>query len=867
MRNTYLRFIPSIVAVFLCWSASSQISKKLIQKINPTYTDENVVASDEIKYWISNADIKPVECPFTDVPNPIYVPFNKARFEKSNVPVSNFEASLFSFPPEAVAPFEYALTILEELLPSPITINVGAVFTQLDGGTLASAGTTAHIVITGGGLPDDTSFPIALAEKLVEENINGDNFDIVVQIDEGTNWYYDFENPDGINGQFDFVTVILHELFHGLGMASNTFVNGSDGIIFPTDTITFTDFLFYDRLLADGQGRSLLEEIPNVSFEMGSLLRSNNLFWEGDFFRINRPTDLPKIYAPSAFSSTSSISHLDQITYSRTVDGLMTPNGAPDEIIHDPGISLEMLYDLGWNRTAIFLEHGFFTEDVNEDMEFLVRVTSDFPFDTSTLLLFYFEGDFNFLNLNRVPLEYTGEDNMFRAVLPAPGEDRMINFYYSVRNSRNISVSNPFSAPNQFFRFSWGEDQILPEISHSPVTSINENESSFIVLCSIIDEFTGVDSAFVEYNIEGKTSGVENLITIVDQFGALIYGAIIEVGDVDSSDVINYRIVAVDGSSRANEGTLPSEGFFQVKVNPIAKPVSQYVSDFDDLVDDFIGEGFSVRQEDGFSSPAIHSTHPYGDAGSMGLSFFNSTYELKFPVVIASENAEMTFDEVVLIEPGELNTQFGETEFWDFAVVEAKFFDDTQWFPIVAGYDSRSNPAWSNKYNESFSPCPEISAITQCISNGEGDESLFRSRRIGLAIPEVILPGDTLFLRFRLFSDPAAFGWGWAIDNLSIQGVAITTKVEEVELVELFDIRPNPVQNDHVQIALQFEEFKQSMQVGIRDINGRVVYSNKIQNVKSTQLELNTSAYPAGVYFVTIADKKGVTTKKMIVSR
>ena len=29
--------------------------------------------------------------------------------------------------------------------------------------------------------------------------------------------------------------------------------------------------------------------------------------------------------------------------------------------------------------------------------------------------------------------------------------------------------------------------------------------------------------------------------------------------------------------------------------------------------------------------------------------------------------------------------------------------------------------------------------------------------------------GDTILVRFRLFSDPYANGWGWAIDNLRIQ--------------------------------------------------------------------------------------------------
>ena len=854
-------FNHSICIAIFSLTTFALASQKIIV---PNETSGKFRNSDEIRYYKLDIDVPHVVCPFSYEINDIYVPYNKNRRPKSFVPISNFVATYQNFPPEAEEAFEFALGILEEIIPTPIQINVLAQFDQLDGGTLASARATGFFTVTGGGLPDNTIFPIALAEKLSAENLNETDFDLGVSIDERTNWYYDFNNPTDINGQFDFVSVVLHEMLHGLGFLSFTAVEGSLGGIGLQGGI----HLLYDRFLEDGEGRSLIEDIPNGSFELGSLLRGNDLFFGSAFFTINSPNDLPKIYSPPGFNPTSSISHIDQLLYFRTENSLMTPTTTLNEVIHDPGIALDMLYDIGWNRTSIFLQHDFFTEDVNEDAEFVVQVLSDFPFDTSTLQLFHFEGDFNFLNLNRVPLESTGQDNLFRAVVAAPGEDKMINFYYSVRDGRNISVSNPFGAPNQFFRFSWGTDQILPVISHIPVTSINENESSVFISCIISDEFTGVERAFVHYNVEGKTSGTEDMVPRVGQFGEVLFEAEINVGTIDTNDIIEYRIVAVDRSSNANEGVLPESGFFEVNVNALARPISQYVSDFDDLVDDFVGEGFSVRLEDGFSNPALHSTHPYGHAATLGLSSFDLTYELKFSVIVAADNAEITYDEIVLLEPGELNVPFGQAEFWDYVIVEAKFFEGTEWLPLLAGYDSRAQGNWNNDYLSSFSTCPEVSAIPECISDIAGDESMFRSRRIDLNINEDINTGDTIFIRFRLFSDPEAFGWGWAIDNLSIQGLRITTPVEEVELVNLFDIRPNPVRDDQVQIVLNFEELKPSLNIGIRDITGRSLYSNNVStNTKNLKLHINTASYPAGIYFVTISDSKGITTKKMMVTR
>jgi hypothetical protein len=75
-----------------------------------------------------------------------------------------------------------------------------------------------------------------------------------------------------------------------------------------------------------------------------------------------------------------------------------------------------------------------------------------------------------------------------------------------------------------------------------------------------------------------------------------------------------------------------------------------------------------VFTEDGFENGALHSPHPY-PSPDMDDTEFNFETILKYPVIL-NENATMSFDEIVLVEPGTNGTVYGDFEFWDFVIVE-----------------------------------------------------------------------------------------------------------------------------------------------------------------------------------------------------
>lgn len=799
-----------------------------------------------------------ITCPASEHANHFHLPERIIKNQnKNSVELATFNVTFLQAPPEAQTAFSEAIRILEQVIPSEVPINVAVQFTEQGPGTLASAGPTDLIVITGGGLPPNTFYPIALAEKLIAEDINEPSeFDIVVSVNDAVDWYYDFNNPGDIGNSFDFVTVILHELLHGLGFRSSTDVTANNGIISFGGLVDT-----YDRNLETGDGLSLADDIQDP-VELGRALRGGDIFYGSRFFEINSPTDLPEMNAPSVFSGASSIGHFDGPSVFNTADALMAPNINNGTTIRDLGASLDVLYDIGWNQTSIFINHEFFTEDVNEDAEFIVEVISDFPFDTSELNLFYFQGNFNFLNLESIPLEYTGQGNFFRASVEAPGEESSINFYYSTRDNRNLTTSNPSNAPQAFFVFNWGMDRIAPMISHDPISSISEVDDSIFFEIRIIDEFTGVDTAFIDIEIPGKFNQTFGLERGLNDFNDIVYRLDFDIPvAISEADIIRYRFSASDNASAANTGVLPESGFFEIGVEAIPEPLRSYVNDFNSPSDDFSGVGFSIRLEDGFDDEAIHSDHDYGQAADRGLTDFELTYQLNRPIIVSADNATVAFDEVALLEPGELGVPFPQAEFWDYVVVEGKKLSESRWTAIAPGYDARADAEWLSVYNSDFESCPELSTFANCISLGAGTKELYRERILNITDNPAFVAGDTIQFRFRLFSDPLITGWGWAIDNLSIQTEKITTDVVEVQNVDELLIGPNPVSNELV-VDMRFSAPKEKVDISIIDYQGRVL-KNQFFDSSNTEISVNfdMTSLADGLYLLQIKEGQFVTTR------
>ena len=165
----------------------------------------------------------------------------------------------------------------------------------------------------------------------------------------------------------------------------------------------------------------------------------------------------------------------------------------------------------------------------------------------------------------------------------------------------------------------------------------------------------------------------------------------------------------------------------------------------------------------------------------------NFSYQLNIPIQIREDDPLIEFDEIVLVEIGEPNTNYTITEFWDFVIVEGRNIQEGGWLPLLAGYDSGAYGPW-----------------TTAFQNGQsGSPSLFQPRTIDMTESGHFNAGDEIFVRFRLFSDPFAVGWGWAIDNLRIQDTPVS--VDDFIANDKFQLFPNPVSYTHLTLPTNRE--------------------------------------------------------------
>ncbi|MCF6269935.1 MAG: hypothetical protein L3J41_09500 [Melioribacteraceae bacterium] len=194
-------------------------------------------------------------------------------------------------------------------------------------------------------------FPVALAEYIENENLNGTNFDILINIntDSQIQWYYGLDGNTPAD-KTDFLSTMLHEIAHGLGFADSYSYN-------TTTKKGSTQYNYFDELIVKNSlptAFSLLS-LANNSTELGTELVSNDLYIMGTRTSAIANGVNPKIYAPTTWVDGTSIAHLDEESYpANDNNSLMTPALGKAEAIHSPGeITLSILEDMGWSVASL----------------------------------------------------------------------------------------------------------------------------------------------------------------------------------------------------------------------------------------------------------------------------------------------------------------------------------------------------------------------------------------------------------------------------------------------------------------------------------------------------------------------------------
>lgn len=788
-------------------------------------------------------------------PMPGFVVLPPATSRNNPDDAATFEVTFgTTVPSGAKTAFDRATDILGNLISSPIPISVRIQFIDtLQAGSLAGAFPGTFLQDFPNAPLSDSWYPISLAEKIAQREFNSANapYDIEVIVNSRVDWNYTSSNLG--NNQFDFVTVILHELIHGLGFSGPASSPTSSNLLlqgFPTA---------FNRFIENGQGENLLATFQNSSLQMGQQLTSNNLFLKTPSFE-NSAT-IPKIYAPSNYNEGSSISHLDEITYNNTNSSLMTPQVNPGAIIHSPGLALDILYDLGWNLTRIIHQEGTGQEDVNQPFTLSVLIDADNGYDANSVTVHYSRDTFKTeTTAQMTATTNTGIANEFTATIPAPGELTQYQYYFTVKDNRDITFLAPAEAPNPlFFQFFYDLDRTNPVIVHEPVENLDDKATTLQIEASVTDFFTGIASVNIDYKINGVTQPmVEMEKDFMDGFRPDLYiGTInLSANGLQEGDLLEYRIVAVDKSPSLNSIISPTaeNEFYTVTITKTLDAIRQYVNEFEIDEGDFNGNGFGISRPAGFTDQAIHSIHPYTNAGENNTR--NFVYNLRLPIIIRKTDALIEFDEVVLVEPGEPNTSYTDTEFWDYVIVEGRKTNSQDWQPFLPGYDAKENATWLSVYNSNVT--------AQGNSQALGRSTLLEPKTIDMQSNGNFVEGDTVLVRFRLFSDPFATGWGWAIDNLRIQDtqVAIEEFVEEQD----FRVYPNPIGESALTIAATFKQDVQNVQLSVHDIYGRLVFQQAFKaQYQQFQQSIEVANFAKGIYLLTMElDGKEQITRRIV---
>lgn len=772
----------------------------------------------------------------------------------ARVKTATIDVEYINFPPDNLArnALEYAVAIWETELESTVPIRMRAEWRALASGVLGQAIWGSAYANFGGEQHINTFYPVALAEKIAGREINGvDEPDVVASFSSNASWYF---GTDGNTpaGKMDMVTIALHEIAHGLGFTDTYDVKEGQGAVGLSSDGRTVPFVF-DVFVENKLDKNLLHDFQSPSPALATELQSSNVFFDSPLATGVMQGSKPELYAPSSFDNGSSISHLDESVFNSAQDAnrLMTPQIAFAESIHDPGpILMAMLGDIGWVYTLI--DHEPLGDNERKDGQpywIRARIRSDNGYDPASVKLHYTTDGVNYIVVTMSP---SGQADEFEYPLPGSTVNKTYGYFISATDNANRTYTNPGKiqasgqAPEQGTHvFSIGTDTQAPQIVHEPVQYIPENSATLVLLAEVTDNL-GVKEVVVEYTVNGGPIQT----TVMQPGGGNTFNAAIALPAIHAGDEIQYRMIARDLAQSENIARFPDQGFFVVRVTGILPVQDSYSNDFDEPTEDFFGDAFSIETPPAFENGAIHSEHPY-ENGSGPNSESNYTYQLQIPIRVREDDALIRFDEIVLVEPGSNGSVFGDDDFFDYVVVEGSVDGGVSWKPLASGYDARDNSVWLTRYNQH---------IVDDNSQAEGDPTLFHTRTIDMLENGNFSEGDEVLIRFRLFADQLAYGWGWAIDNLSIQSP--TTAVEDIR-TDALKLYPVPA-TDELNVTL-VESSPGSMRVAVSDMQGHELFSQVVESETGIfQLAINVNNFPDGLYVLRAKTANGLYLRKFV---
>ncbi|MDK2777442.1 MAG: tandem-95 repeat protein [Pseudomonadota bacterium] len=440
--------------------------------------------------------------------------------------------------------FSEAAGILNATFSISQTIAVNAQFNSLtcnaSSGVLGSAGPTYSYSAVEDGV--GTVYPIGLANEhfatdlipAAEEIQATFNADLgTTGCLENTPWYYGYDAPPGTESSL--LSVVLHELMHGMGFLSMLGEDGSAPDVHPDDGITEI-YDPYSQLLYDASQAQRLTGLSQTE-RAAALLNDGNLLWDGAQTNANLSGlsagvngSRVQMYAPTVYESGSSVSHFDSAA---TPNEIMEP--VYTEFLQQAGLARYVLGDIGWTLAAVTNSAPVLTAIADQVMD-----------EDSTLTINLSATDADADSLTYAIDSAAAE---FGASLSATLLSLNPQADYHGSGSITVSVSDGSATDSVTFGLTINAVNDAPLISAVADQSIDEDDSLSLTL-----EATDVDGDSLVFSLLSAPaeSGAElngstlTFTPVADYYGSGSVGIQVSDGSLSSSTSFTLTINAVN---------------------------------------------------------------------------------------------------------------------------------------------------------------------------------------------------------------------------------------------------------------------------------------------------------------------------------
>lgn len=704
---------------------------------------------------------------------------------------SSFYLDTLNLPKDAFPAICYSIAMLDSVIFSDIPIKVKIKFAKTSRENVLAIGEATSYEIGFSDLAHPSFFyPISLAEKIANKNMNGDNVDISVVVNEGINWHYGIE-PAGVEGKFDLISILTHEMTHGLGFQSLVSV-------FNHSVDTSRKLSIFDSFIVDGLNNHLYPNSymqgPAVAYHV---ITKDALYFKSPHYNLIYPDSLIALYSPKIYAAGNSIHHLDDKKNQYVNNKLMRPGFARGDYLRQIDVQTKsILHDLGWSRPGISHTKPFDVDFIESSQELRFSSSSnsenftvDYSFD-------------RFVNHKKLIAEY--KENAYRVVIPALEFNHTVSYRLQYEDTQLGHIYLP--CDTCAITYQVGRDTVKPILSRLTISPVYVGTKD-VTLKGFVSDNTGK----LSLRIIAFQSNRDSVTIAHDTLGNSSFEYTYSLGNIDEYDTVAFRFIVADCSKQQNM-TIADISKVVYHLGDIRK---SYSTDFENASLDFILDGFSLIKNSGFSSTSLNTEHFYKAPNVEQDTLFTYAY-LKPRIILDDVHHFMTFDEIVLVEPKDDGKLFGEFGYWDFVSVEGSSDNGLTWHIFgKEGYDASTNNAWNLPYLQ------DISYIGKNKNSSfVPTEDLYRPRKINLVENKHLRKNDTVTIRFKLTSDAFSTGWGWSIDNLVIQAGAVSVDSNSKASLAVF---PNPFTS-----AINIAEGYDGMPYQIVSVTGILVASGTV---------------------------------------